>query len=1332
MPESQPTPAIQAIEDPLLRAYARAWERVLAIQQQIANDPARWRQARKLREAQGAIERIMDRLDAQAAAWVEEDFPGVYGMGVNAGAAELGSPAGAVWSMIQQEAVEELAQSTFEELLKSTKGVRRSAKKLIREVARDEALQKLIQGDTATAAGRRMAEILAQNGLHAVRYADGSRHGLKEYSHMVVRTKTATAYNHGVLNAQESQGIAYWEVFDGAFCGWFEHGRGPSANGRIVSKDEAMQYPISHPNCRRAFGARPDVTTRKQAKELMSSKKSASTTEAQRAGQADIDRQRAAQSRQRSRMARRKAQQEQAKPKPQLPSQEPRTGRAASGDARRESRAAARGDLDLNPPIQATDDVILDDFLANPYKDVPSVEKLVEQGFDPEAAVKEHKRLKANAASKASKLKAKLKAATDELMDEDLRRAGTGQNPALIHSENPKGRGYVQASVGKGNWFDAMSVDTPNYVPVRNLVHEGVTIQSGIVTRRNGVSYLMETQPGEVVTQAVKDQFEKDIAKSQAVLSSLPDPGAAKYQKGVAFLRQNNPHDAHWAEAYGIPNFKSAATGGNGGTTFWNTQTTYGTLRHEFGHNLDNAHPLSGDLGSGSKAWADAVEKDKAHSGAHHPGAQETYAGGHPMQVGQDGVTTYGDASKAEDFAESVRLYLKDRYDGKLAVSADGTELRFKDVYPERAKVLDQMFLQPPDNSVTPWLAGQIEKAKAATAEAFISVGDADVFVTGAKLQELGVPTAHATKVHQFAEEALKKHLESKNIVDLAQKDEWVDFLHKGLVKADQLEALADEGSMTAKTALEEWAGLAKKEKAAELTPKGTPVDWETHGFSEKAVQDFHSTLAAVDPADGLDGIHDAVEMWAYDWFGNDGLELAPEMYDHLTGPSPKIYGKAAEAAAPGTASVANVGLTAAGEPDWTVMKKDLPKNVQASIASKKSKFKKDITSGGLYGSKLSDAEIAEKVAALEQDEVIKRWRQLNAGKSQTQASLPPLVPGERGAMRPQLDQARKQEAAAFLREAGTRKSPKGLTGAGGAKDTLIDQITDRLWNDEGWAQYRAKVEDRIKVLPDQAKVHQLYDELHHFISQDALTSGQVQNVADRLGISSFDSQARIKDMFTAMKKGAGRDDFDRALLPSKIEWLAKPDATKAHVYNEVSSRVQTWASNSGDSNTESILMQLAAKEQFGLTGDPWVAFRSGGSSRAAIEDMYRDQGGWYRAVAQAMYENTQAEFRAAGITEISVVRGMSFGHPPPTWATVAGASRPELMPINSWSTDVGIAKRFASGAAGNGSGSHKILLEATIPVELVIGSARTGFGCLSEWEFVVMDHDGYANIRRI
>lgn len=262
MPTQQPRAAIAAIEDPLLKVYAKAWQDILDLQQQIAADPLKWRRRRRLNELLKAVEDKMVQLDATARQWVQSELVRPYALGAAAGAVELSESAAAVWTMLPEQAISRLATDTLDDLLKSTRYVRRTTKALIRAIGKDEILAKLTRGDTAVQAGQRMAQILSDKGIHAIRYKDGSLHGLKEYSEMLVRTKTGEAYNLGALEAQSALGVEFWECFDGSGCGLTSHHDPTKALGRIVDKETAARYPLSHPNCRRSYGARPDITSK--------------------------------------------------------------------------------------------------------------------------------------------------------------------------------------------------------------------------------------------------------------------------------------------------------------------------------------------------------------------------------------------------------------------------------------------------------------------------------------------------------------------------------------------------------------------------------------------------------------------------------------------------------------------------------------------------------------------------------------------------------------------------------------------------------------------------------------------------------------------------------------------------------------------------------------------------------------------------------------------------------------------------------------------------------------------------------------------------------------
>lgn len=265
-------PEVEGLMEPLTRAYRESWGRVVAEQEAIAADPARWRRARVLRESRERIELEMARLRQVTPGLVHDRLPAVYEAG-----ARVGAPAPIGWAQPQREAVARMAGGLEGELLAATHHVSDTTRRLVRSIARDEQLHTLIAGGTAKQAGRRVASLVKSNGIHAVRYSNGARHGLAEYADMAVRTQTGLAYNRGALDNARAHDVRYVEVFDGPNCGWDGHNDATMADGLIVPVEESYGFELSHPNCQRSLSGRPDVRTPDQARDA-----TRSTTAAQR------------------------------------------------------------------------------------------------------------------------------------------------------------------------------------------------------------------------------------------------------------------------------------------------------------------------------------------------------------------------------------------------------------------------------------------------------------------------------------------------------------------------------------------------------------------------------------------------------------------------------------------------------------------------------------------------------------------------------------------------------------------------------------------------------------------------------------------------------------------------------------------------------------------------------------------------------------------------------------------------------------------------------------------------------------------------------------------
>lgn len=151
-----------------------------------------------------------------------------------------------------------------------------------------------------------------------------------------------------------------------------------------------------------------------------------------------------------------------------------------------------------------------------------------------------------------------------------------------------------------------------------------------------------------------------------------------------------------------------------------------------------------------------------------------------------------------------------------------------------------------------------------------------------------------------------------------------------------------------------------------------------------------------------------------------------------------------------------------------------------------------------------------------------------------------------------------------------------------------------------------------------------------------------------------------------------------------------------------VNAMIQCWAGTSNDSSPLSLSLQLAATDEFGLVNTyPWPT----GKQAAAAE--YAKHGALHRLFLREMYLNTQEWAKANGVTRVRLRRGMkSKKH------GTGSAVDVRLRPMSSFTSNAGTASSFSGGG---------VVVEGFIPIEWVIGSAATGFGCKNEYEWVVL-----------
>jgi len=195
------------------------------------------------------------------------------------------------------------------------------------------------------------------------------------------------------------------------------------------------------------------------------------------------------------------------------------------------------------------------------------------------------------------------------------------------------------------------------------------------------------------------------------------------------------------------------------------------------------------------------------------------------------------------------------------------------------------------------------------------------------------------------------------------------------------------------------------------------------------------------------------------------------------------------------------------------------------------------------------------------------------------------------------------------------------------------------------------------------------------------------------------------------------------------------PESMKATVRD----MVDTWAKTSGDSNVEALLIQEAARQEFGLTNArtkdlDLMAEASKGLPDSAVTwtpEKYQrytatlesPEFDGYRSFVRAQYDETQDFLERAGIEEVLVYRG--GGVPADTVPDfpegdryVAGYVHLRQNPLTSWSTDTATASDFQ---VAHLESQAPATFATVVPRGRILATPATGVGCLREAEVVVL-----------
>ncbi|GAG69237.1 unnamed protein product, partial [marine sediment metagenome] len=193
--------------------------------------------------------------------------------------------------------------------------------------------------------------------------------------------------------------------------------------------------------------------------------------------------------------------------------------------------------------------------------------------------------------------------------------------------------------------------------------------------------------------------------------------------------------------------------------------------------------------------------------------------------------------------------------------------------------------------------------------------------------------------------------------------------------------------------------------------------------------------------------------------------------------------------------------------------------------------------------------------------------------------------------------------------------------------------------------------------------------------------------------------------------------------------------------YDDVNKFVGQWAASSNDDDMRSLAIQKDAAAEFdvplsdftkGKIANVESVISSSSSYQAGIGRETTEPlmpSGQQRELLRSMYENTQEALINAGFDKDGTIR-LYRGVKLPT--SVAGSwKKGDTIPIksstlSSWSSSVETAASFGSHTK---VGQRGVLLQMDIPVKAIMGSAISGFGCLTEQEFVALGTGGQARV---
>ncbi len=185
---------------------------------------------------------------------------------------------------------------------------------------------------------------------------------------------------------------------------------------------------------------------------------------------------------------------------------------------------------------------------------------------------------------------------------------------------------------------------------------------------------------------------------------------------------------------------------------------------------------------------------------------------------------------------------------------------------------------------------------------------------------------------------------------------------------------------------------------------------------------------------------------------------------------------------------------------------------------------------------------------------------------------------------------------------------------------------------------------------------------------------------------------------------------------------------------------VDSWAATSADHRAIALALQMAAAEVFDLdeVATDHLGHVKNADSNLSVQRLQADvhhildqHRPLLHAFLRAQYDETQEHFRAMDVKEVTLYRGFTYRRADgniPDWAAHVddnGIVMPvQLQPMSSFGAEYDACIPFATGGVISSAMPDLFagfMMGITVPADRIIGTCRTGFGCLTESEMVVL-----------